>query len=96
MRELHVAKSISLSEMTYNKLRAYMIATKTTSLSEAITDVIISMLPTPEEQSRIMEYMEWYNKQEFPEKLMSVNEAVRDLMRQGYVRMLTIKEKQSQ
>ena len=96
MRELHVAKSISLSEQTYNKLRAYMISTKTTSLSEAITDIIIAMLPSPEEQGRIMEYMEWYNKQEFPDKLMSVNEAVHDLMRQGYVRMLTIKEKQEQ
>lgn len=96
MRELHVTKSISLSEQTYNKLRAYMISTRTSSFSQAITDVIVSMLPSVEEQGRIMEYMEWYNKQEFPEKLMSVNEAVRDLMRQGYVRMLTIKEKQQQ
>lgn len=93
MRELHIAKSISLSETVYNKLRAYMIGSKTPSFSEAIANIIVSMVPSEEEAKQIEDYMIWYNHNDFERKL-NFEEARKDMLKQGYVRMLEIQSKQ--
>lgn len=90
MREQHVAKCISLSEKTYNKLRGYMESTKTSGFSEAITSIIIDMIPTEEEVSRTYEYMEYMRKSGEP---MGFHEARETLYRLGYARFLEIQER---
>lgn len=94
MREQHIAKCVSLSETVYNKLRAYMIGSKISNFSEAITNIIVAMVPDQEEISKVDEYQMWHNKQDFGTPPITFEEARREMIHQGYVRMKELVEKQ--